>query len=60
MKNNYFKKNPIKNWTIAKDCEHIFLNTIEKQERWQRIKMREEGIVLVSLPTIGHFKQNLN
>lgn len=59
-KPNYFTANPVKDWTIAKDCEHIFLNTIEKQQRWQRIKMLNEPIMMVSTPVVNHFKINLN
>lgn len=59
-KQNYFDRNPIKDWTIAKDCEHIFLNTIEKQQRWQRIKMLNHPIMMASTPLVNHFKINLN
>jgi len=48
MKKNYFQSNPIKDWTIAKDVEHIFLNTIEKKERWQAIKAKNQPVQLVS------------
>ncbi|HRH57682.1 MAG TPA: hypothetical protein PLS10_08525 [Chitinophagales bacterium] len=43
MKNNYFDRNPIRNWTIAEDCHRIFLETEEKQERWEKIQQREEA-----------------
>lgn len=43
MAQNYFNQNPIRNWTIAEDCRRVFLETEEKQERWQKIKEREEA-----------------
>lgn len=46
MKNNYFNQNPIRDWTIAKDCHRIFLDTDEKKQRWQQIKAREEAKVI--------------
>lgn len=59
-KSSYFDRNPIKDWTIAKDVEHIFLNTIEKQQRWQRIKLKNEPVMMVSTPLVNHFRINLN
>ena len=61
-KNNYFDhdSNKIKDWTIAKDVEHIFLNTIEKKERWQAIKAKNQPVQLVSTPSVTHFKIDLN
>ena len=60
MSNNYFKQNPIKNWNIAKDVEHIFLNTIEKKERWEAIKAKNQPVQLVSTPMVQNFKIDLN
>lgn len=60
MNNNYFKRNPIKNWTIAKECQPIFLNTIEKQERWESIKAKNQPVQIVSTPVIQNMKLNLN
>lgn len=60
MSNNYFKQNPIKNWNIAKDVEHIFLNTIEKKERWEAIKTKNQPVQLVSTPMVQNFKLDLN
>lgn len=37
MKENYFTRNPIQNWKIAEDVEHIFLDNDEKKQRWNRI-----------------------
>lgn len=60
MQKNYFQSNPIKNWNIAKDVEHIFLNTIEKKERWQAIKAKNQPVQLVSTPMVQNIKIDLN
>lgn len=57
-KQSYFDRNPIKRMEIAKDCEHIFLPTEEKKERWQKIINKTTDIVQ-SL-SIKSFVQFLN
>lgn len=57
---HFFDHTPIRDWKIAPEVEHIFIGTIEKQERWQTIKAKNQPIQLTAIPNLKPFKQHLN
>ncbi len=57
---NYLDTQPVKDWTIAKDVEHIFLGTIEIKQRWERINAKEQPIQLTTVPNLKPFNLHLN
>lgn len=57
---NYFDRQPVQDWTIAKDVEQIFLGTIEKHQRWECIKAKEQPVQLTAVANLKPFNTHLN
>lgn len=55
---HYLDRFPVKDWTISKDCEHIFLGTPEKKARMELIIKKHN--MIVSGQTIKPFNLNIN
>lgn len=57
---SYLDKQPIIEWKIAEDVEHIFLGTIERRERWERILAKNQPLQVAAVPNLKPFKIHLN
>lgn len=61
MKRKHFlQSNPIKDWKIAEDVQHLFTGTVERAERWEKIKLENEPTVVIATPIVKTFKLNIN
>lgn len=61
MKQKHFlQSNPIENWKIAEDVEHLYIGTVERSERWEKIKLENEPTVVIATPIVKTFKLNIN
>ena len=57
---HYFKTNPIQNWKIADDVEHLYIGTVERAERWEKINLENEPTVVIATPIVKPFTLNIN
>lgn len=57
---SYLDKQPIREWKIAEDVEHIFLGTIERQQRWERITAKNQPLQVAAVPNLKPFNIHLN
>lgn len=61
MKRKHFlQTNPIKDWTIAEDVKHLYIGTVERAERWEKIKIENEPTVVITTPIFKPFTLNIN
>ena len=42
---HYLKTNPIQNWKIADDVQHLYIGTVERDERWEKIVAKNQPII---------------
>ena len=60
MKENYYNRNRIQNWKIAEDVQHLYIGTVERAERWEKIKLQNEPMVVIATPIVKPFTLNIN
>ena len=57
---HYLKTNEIQKWKIAEDVEHLYIGTVERAERWEKIKLENEPTVVIATPIFKPFTLNIN
>lgn len=57
---HYLKTNPIQKWKIADDVQHLYIGTVERAERWEKIKLENEPTVVIATPIVKPFTLNIN
>ena len=60
MKENYYNRNRIQKWKIAEDVKHLYIGTVERAERWEKIKLENEPTVVIATPIVKPFTLNIN
>lgn len=57
---HYLKINEIQKWKIADDVKHLYIGTVERAERWEKIKLENEPTVVIATPIVKPFTLNIN
>lgn len=57
---HYLTRNTIREWKLSEDCKRLFIGTTEKSERWEKIKLKNQPILIVATSITKPFVQNLN